>query len=349
MNFRIMTFNANNLYIRYKFGNTFPGDISKKSMISQATNGVGYLPAQIESAYSVWNDTQRKISAKAITDDFKSYPDILFLQEIESLIALRLFNKDFLNNHYKHALLIDSRDFRQIDVGVLTNLDITRIETHVDDPDPADAKEYIFSRDCLEVEFQIKNGNKDIVFTAFLNHFKSKFVDPKVKNKKNQMKEDNEKRKRQATKVKDIILSKYTKEQLKSQYFTVIGDFNETPGSDSVSPLFNTNFLYDPLQKLDKENRWTYYWRGHTVSHIDNILLSSALINKMVGEPRIERRGISYQRVLGNGKPGPKVIKLVDNDVTICETDFQFERFAEVNIKDYASDHCPVSVEFDLN
>ena len=98
------------------------------------------------------------MSAKVLTDDFNIFPDIIFLQEIESLIALRVFNEDYLQKQYPYAFLVDSHDFRQIDVGVLSKFEILNVRTHVDDLDPVDPTKYLFSRDCLEVEFKL-TGN----------------------------------------------------------------------------------------------------------------------------------------------------------------------------------------------
>ncbi len=38
----LYTFNANNLFVRYRFGQTFPGDMSGKSAVNEPT--LSYLP-----------------------------------------------------------------------------------------------------------------------------------------------------------------------------------------------------------------------------------------------------------------------------------------------------------------
>lgn len=55
--------------------------------------------------------------------------------EVESLLAFRVFNEKYFQKPYKYALLIDSRDFRQIDVGILSNKEILNVVSHVDDID----------------------------------------------------------------------------------------------------------------------------------------------------------------------------------------------------------------------
>lgn len=113
----ICTFNVNNLYTRYKFGKTFPGDLAKKSGV--ADPGTGYLPQYRKGFFEIFNPVQREFAGRALTNNGQSYPDVMCLQEVESLLTLRQFNEEFLGNKYKYALLVDSRDFRQIDVLVL--------------------------------------------------------------------------------------------------------------------------------------------------------------------------------------------------------------------------------------
>jgi len=104
---------------------------------------------------------------------------VLCLQEVESMAALRKFNSEFLGGYYGSALLVDSRDLRQIDVAVLTRLDILSARSHVDDPDPSpeDPRQpWLFSRDCLEVDLALnRSGSRRL--TLFVNHLKSKYAE----------------------------------------------------------------------------------------------------------------------------------------------------------------------------
>ena len=61
----------------------------------------------------------------------------------------------------------------------------------------------------------------------------------------------------------------------------------------------------------------------------------------------IERRGISFSRILQDGGIGPKLthFQRVDGDPNPVDLDFRFERFPGVSPADYASDHCPVFLE----
>jgi hypothetical protein len=108
----------------------------------------------------VFNATQRELAARALTRGGEHpLPDLMVLQEIESLIALRVFNERYLGGHYTQALLVDSRDYRQIDVGVLagSTVQILDVRTHVDLlAKPGEVYKpdwpWQFSRDCLEVQ-----------------------------------------------------------------------------------------------------------------------------------------------------------------------------------------------------
>jgi hypothetical protein len=100
--------------VRYRFGGTFPGDVSQKSAVDDPR--LGYLPMYNPGAFELFNPLQRELAARALTRDGSSFPDILLLQEVESLIALRAFNDGPLGGRYKEAVLIDSYDLRQIDV-----------------------------------------------------------------------------------------------------------------------------------------------------------------------------------------------------------------------------------------
>jgi endonuclease/exonuclease/phosphatase family metal-dependent hydrolase len=340
----ICTFNVNNLYIRYKFGQVFPGDISGKSLVE--SQNFGYLPVYNPALFELFNPKQRKLAAQAITNDFQNFPDVICLQEVESLLALREFNEEHLERKYKYALLIDSRDFRQIDVAILSQLEILDVCSHVDEPDPTPEPKnpYLFSRDCLEVNLAL-NSNGSNRLTLFINHLKSKLA-----NTRTQRKKADARRKRQAQGILDIIHRRFPGPKFEQEWFAVVGDLNDEPLATPLSPLFSQAGLFDALARIPTlEDRWTHWFRSeNTVSQLDHILLSPALNAATQSiQPRMERRGIGFSRILANGKPGPKVshFQQSDNDPNPIQVGFQFPRFTGVTPEDYASDHCPVFFE----
>jgi len=256
----ICTFNVNNLYVRYKFGQTFPGDMSGKSLVEDPQ--FGYLPIYKPELFDLFNPTQRELAGRAATNDKQDFPDVICLQEVESLLALRRFNEEHLGEKYNYAILIDSRDFRQIDVGILSRLKIVNIRTHIDDIDPSPAnpgppkppeKPRLFSRDCLEVEIAL-NGSGSKRLTLFINHLKSKLASTPAERQR-----ADELRKRQAQAVKKTIESRFPGEQFNQEFFAVIGDLNDEPLSAPLKPLVSDAGLIDALARFPKvEDRWTH-------------------------------------------------------------------------------------------
>jgi len=347
----ICTFNANNLFVRYQFDQTFPGDRSGKSLVEDPNKG--YLPTYNPALFELFNTTQRELAARALTNNGKDFPDVICFQEVESLIALRKFNEVHLREKYPFALLIDSRDFRQIDVGILSRLKILDVRTHIDDIDvnfPGKApkgppkRPRLFSRDCLEVELALnKSGTKRL--TLFINHLKSKFSDTADEREK-----ADKLRKRQAKEVLKIVRERFPGAKFDQELFAIVGDFNDEPLSPPVLPLTGDSDLVNVVDRLPSpQDRWTYWYRGaNSVSQIDYLLLSPALDAATAGiRPRIERRGLSFATILADGKPGPKQSHLhrSDADPNPSPVDFRFPRFAEVTRDDYASDHCPVFLD----
>jgi endonuclease/exonuclease/phosphatase family metal-dependent hydrolase len=261
-------------------------------------------------------------------------------------LALRKFNEEHLESKYKYALLIDSRDFRQIDVAILSQLEILDVRSHVDelDPTPEPKNPYLFSRDCLEVDIALNsNGSKRL--TLFINHLKSKLANTPTERKK-----ADARRKRQAQAILDIIHRRFPGSKFDQELFAVIGDLNDEPLAAPLSPLFSQAGLFDALARIPTpEDRWTHWFRSeNAVSQLDHILLSPALNVATQGiQPCIERRGIGFSRILANGKPGPKLthFQQFDNDPNPIQVGFQFSRFTGVTPEDFASDHCPVFFE----
>lgn len=345
-------FNANNLFMRYKFGRMFPGDMSRKSFV--ANERFGFLPAYTKGMFEPYRPEQVDLCAKALKGK-NGLPDILCLCEVESLLALRVFNEDFLGSHYSQALLIDSYDFRQIDVAILTTREISRVRSHVDDLDD-NKKDRVFSRDCLEVVLDLnKSGSK--TFSLFINHLKSKFVDTRNKTPAQiaaEAKRSAEKRERQAKAVRTIIRERFPGNAFGAGHFAVVGDMNAAPDEPALAPLMKSAGLHNVVDDLPAEEQWTYWWKAkNRASQIDYMLLSPKLANAVSAKgvlPEIERRGISYRSVNSAGETLPKATKILRDEGAAdgLAVDFQFKRFADVTEKLAASDHCPLSIELPI-
>lgn len=343
----LCNFNINNLFVRYKFGRTFPGDLSKKSLVED--DRYGYLPMYQKGSFEIFNEEQRKLAAQALTRGGKSYPDVICLQEVESLIALRAFNEQFLKSTYPHALVIDSHDLRQIDVGILSRYPIVNVRSHMDDKDKDDA--YVFSRDCLEATIQVKKG---VELTLLINHFKSKLVQGKTAGQRQKATEQaNLKRKKQAEAVKKIVKERFVESDFNKKYFAVLGDFNDMPQAAELAPIVKNAGLVDALaSKVAEGERWTHFYKSEgSVAQLDHILLSPALAKKLKGV-EIERRGIGFK---ARSKKNPSAVlpqnaklKASDNDQSPLPVDFQFKRFKNVDVDNVASDHCPIFLDLNI-
>ena len=236
-----------------------------------------------------------EVAREAPADVIKALKaDVLCVVEAEDRLTLRDFNSQALDSKkYSHVLLIDGNDPRGIDVGLFTNLDLGRIDTHLYDEDK---KGEIFSRDCLQVELlKLPNGKP---LHILCNHLKSKGYGSQVAS--------DAKRQRQTTRLAEI-LGKY---DLAQEYVVVAGDMNDTPDSGAMSPLLTVADLYDALELQfgpDTDRRWTYRYSGRN-QQIDYLLVSKPLKEAFVAAG-VERRGIwGIETVV----PGVRPFKAVD-------------------------------------
>lgn len=276
MGVKIGTFNAENLFLRYKFLANEKGSMGKKKVDpSEFIKEGGHINML---GFDILDEGQRKNTAQVIR---ANDPDVICLQEAENLETLKQFNKKYLNKKYPYSILIDGNDMRQIDVGILSKLEIGGVRTHQFDKDK---KGVIFSRDCLEADiFLDKKGNKRL--TLFVNHLKSRLGGEE---------KTAEKRERQATRVSEIIQERFGKDA-KNANFAVLGDFNDTPDAECLKPLLGEPWVENVVARLPEDEQWTHYWeKKKETNQFDYILLSKALSKKNPKTlPKIERRGLA--------------------------------------------------------
>ena len=339
----VCTFNINNLFLRYRFGQAFPGDISGRSRVEEAlAASFGYLPLNQPGSFEIFHPEMRAVAADALRRGGRSLPDVICFQEIESLLALREFNRVHLGSAYRYALLIDSYDLRQIDVAVLSKLEITGVRSHVDERDPAGGRSgKLFSRDCLEVTVALNRSGSQRL-TMLVNHFKSKLARSEEERRR-----ADAKRKRQAQGVARILKERFARDAFSRELFAVVGDLNDELGAGSLQPLVRDSGLVSALDRIpEATERWTHYFSsGGSVSQLDHVLLSPALDTATRGTPpQIERRGIGFPRILRDGLPGPREVRFEETEdaPSAPRLDFRFPRFPDVNPELHASDHCPV-------
>lgn len=201
--------------------------------------------------------------------------DILAVIEAEHRPGLCAFNETLLKavngEPYPSVMLIDGNDERGIDVAILTRngFSIERMKSHVDDR-TADGS-HVFSRDCPEYWIRSAGGTELIVL---VNHFKSKgFGSPATSNAR---------RKEQAARTADVY------EALSNdghELIAVVGDFNDTPDSDPLSPLVGSTDLKDIFThpNFTDDGHPGTFGLANASNKIDYILLSPKLFEKVAG------------------------------------------------------------------
>ena len=267
MTIRLATFNVENLFARYRFRSSFdPSD--------ELGFGINDL------AYDIFDEESKRITAQVIKD---VDADILCLQEIENVGVLERFNSRMLGGMgYKHRLVVDSHDPRHIDVGVLSRYPFTYINTHRNERNGANTT-WMFSRDCLEVDFEIDGK----LLSVYVNHFKS-MIGGRAATR--------ERRKEQADRVRDIV-EMFWRDYDFDGNFAVVGDFNDYPGAGTaLNSLLNAPFLHNVNLRLPAADRWTHFFQGgNDYKQLDYLLLSEALADASPGDPMINRKGMPHR------------------------------------------------------
>lgn len=222
---------------------------------------LGWLELKTEAV----NEVAITMTAKVIQD---VHADILAVVEAEDRIALRHFNEQLLKPMqaaYSGIMLIDGNDERGIDVGLMTKpgYTIASIVSHVDDTEHG---RRVFSRDCPEFTVQSAEGASLLVL---VNHFKSKGYGSQTAS--------DARRKAQAKRVRKIY------ELRRSQgidLIAVVGDFNDTPGSDPLQPLLSAGSDLRDVSvhpHFRSDGRLGTYGNGSKADKIDYLLLSPTL------------------------------------------------------------------------
>lgn len=192
-------------------------------------------------------------------------------------------------------MVVEANDPRGIQVGLASKLPLGQMVSYQflrDFGNPR--KEKIFSRDLLEVEI-LDPDTYVPIFTVFVTHLKSKFVDPTLKGEKREkaIKNATERRHRQAMAIGQIIKRRFPNPQ--QGLFVVMGDMNDTPDAETLKPLLADPELdlYNTLSDLPEKERWTHYWSAKKeYSQLDYILLSPAMKYRMVpGTAHVIQRG----------------------------------------------------------
>lgn len=243
--------------------------------------------------------------------------EVLAVIEAESRPVLEQFNQQLLKavggQPFRHVMVIDGNDSRGIDVGLLTgeNHPIGTMRSHVDDRDSKGND--IFSRDCPEYAIGLPGGG---TLWVLVNHLKSKGYGTQDSSDR--------KRKLQAAQVKAIYEARLA---AGDELVAIVGDFNDTPDSDPLTPLLKQTNLKDVFDHpmFDNGGYPGTYGSCTASNKIDYILLSPKLFQ------RVKAGGVIRKGMW----PGVKPIRWPTYD----ELD---------DPKNAASDHAALWVDLDL-
>jgi endonuclease/exonuclease/phosphatase family metal-dependent hydrolase len=207
--------------------------------------------------------------------------DVIGIVEAEDRISLKEFNDTVIKSEkgipYEQVMLIDGNDSRGIDVGLMARGEykIGLMRSHVHDLHDSVV---VFSRDCPE--YQITTPTGECIW-VLVNHLKSKGF--------GSQQSSDARRRLQATAIKEIYSGLIARGE---KNVVILGDFNDTPDSESLQPLLEDTDLKDVSAHPNFDDggfRGTY--GGATASNkIDYVLLSPTLFAR-VGSGGIFRKG----------------------------------------------------------
>ncbi len=312
---RVGTFNCENLFARFKFRSAVKPENASKS---------GFTINDL--AFEFLKKDEKTITGQAIR---ALDADVLALQEVENFDVLKRFRSEYLKPmKYTYGVLIDGNDPRFIDVAVLSRYPLTRVVTH---QELRSGNSPLFSRDCLEVDVDVKGAT----LTLFVNHLKS-MLDKK--DPKNGRKNTRERRLLQAKTVKEIVKDRFGSDPGAAP-FIICGDLNDYLGAgqettDGISTLVGWGEVENVLDRLQEAERWTHFYetkktpdtRPESYKQLDYLLVSTSLAKNVSTAPVCVRKGLCT-----NAAP------------------YSGPRFAGVGAsRPAASDHCPVGIDLEL-
>ena len=271
---RLATFNAENLFARYRFNQSF-----------NPTNAEGFMINDL--AFDLHDDASKRITAQVIKD---VDADVICIQEVESLTVLERFNSRYLARlKYRHRVVIDATDPRKIDLGVLSRYPIVGIRSNRHVRNQANTA-YLFTRDCLEVDISVpgSDGGASRTLTILANHLKS-MIGGRENTRKRRIE--------QVRGLVKIIDERFGPDNYGAN-FAIVGDFNDfTEGRTSLTALLNHPELVNISDRVDEPNRWTHYYaRGAEYKQLDYIWLGRRFDDAAGGPvPGTHRKGLPWR------------------------------------------------------
>ncbi len=368
MALRLGSFNIENLMTRFDFTG-FRNQLRKDRVLHlfDVRNQQDYERLEAARVVASTDDT-RQLSALAIAD---TAADILCLQEVDSMEALKAFEYGYLfrmvGSGYRHKYLVEGNDSRGIDVGVMMRdethdgekIEIVDIRSHAaltyDDLElftpqlAATAKpdDRIFKRDCLELELKI--GGRPLAL--YVVHLKSMSNGRDgVDGRSYSMPV----REAETKAIRHIVEARFGKGETADKNFVICGDMNDyqeridvigerrqgyrfahSGKLQSALDVFSADgFAENVMLRREPLDRWTlYHARGPEEQHL-------CQLDYLWLSPALARR---------NAGKTPDIIRSGQPFRTPFPPGQDVERYPRIGWdRPKASDHCPIVMELDL-
>lgn len=303
MDLTIGTFNLNNLFTRWNFQAEVPRGTTLTQTLEFGPDAEARLRTFRGNVVSAKKPRDKAtIAARVKAIDV----DVLAVQEVENIEALRTFNRESLGGLYPHVVVIEGNDPRLIDVGLLSKYPVGQVVSHQTAPDPDDPSRRVFGRDLLRADILTPSRSRRL-FSLFNTHMKSNFVDtlehrtPEAQAA--QRVRNNQRRLRQSIATREIIEA----ETRPNSRYILLGDMNDDPDSEFLAPVLDSSLgLVDALTDVTETReskhedlgpqpgpRWTSRYKpsGEPPEHrlFDQVWVSPSL-ERRVDASFIDRR-----------------------------------------------------------
>ena len=368
MSLRLATFNVENLMTRFDFSG-FRNQLRQDRVLKlfNIGNEADYERLEAARVISSTDDT-RQLSALAIAE---ADADILCLQEVDNMEALRAFEYGYLfrmvGNGYRQKYLVEGNDSRGIDVAVIMReetldgekIELVEIKSHATltyrelelfTPELALTNridDKIFKRDCLELNLRI--GGKP--FSLYVTHLKSM---SNARQAGDSRLGTMPVREAEVKAIRRIIENRFGADNLDGKMFAICGDMNDyqervdvlgdrrngysfVPRQEAASALdalSRDGFVENVMRRRPELDRWTlFHSRGPEERHLCQ--LDYIWLSKALAE----RNPASVPEIIRGGQPYR----------TIFPQGQEVERYPRTGWdRPKASDHCPVVISLNV-
>ncbi|MCR4268046.1 endonuclease/exonuclease/phosphatase family protein [Nitratireductor sp. ZSWI3] len=369
MSLRLATFNVENLMNRFDFSG-FRNELNQDRALAlyEIADEAQYRALEQARAIALTDDA-RQLTALAVA---ATRADILCLQEVDNLAALKAFEYGYLfkmiGRGYQDKYSAAGNDSRGIDVAVMMRretahgqpIEFVRMTSHAHRTfaelglhNPALAElgiqphERVFRRDCLEIDVLV--GGRPL--TLYVVHFKA--MSP-PRNGMNGRDASMPVRIAEAGAVRRIIEERFGPEKAADKRWVICGDLNDyrervviegdahegyrfTPAQETVScidVLTEGGFCENVVERRPEMDRWTlYHTRGPEERHL-------CQLDYLLLSASLARR---------NARAVPEIIRAGQPWRTIFPPGQEVQRYPRTGWdRPKASDHCPVAVTLDI-